>query len=116
LDAAAAVKALAALAQDHRLAVFRLLVQAGPEGMAAGSLAEAVGLQPSSMSFHLAQLGNAGLAMQQRQGRSIVYSADFQTMNALLAYLSENCCAGAGCAVPPLTDCAPVTAQKRETA
>lgn len=94
------IQALGALAQEHRLAAFRLLVQAGPDGAAAGALAEGVGLAPSSMSFHLAQLGHAGLVSQKRQGRSIIYAADYVAMNGLIAYLTENCCAGAACAPP----------------
>jgi DNA-binding transcriptional ArsR family regulator len=92
------IQALGALAQEHRLAAFRLLVQAGPEGAAAGVLADALGLAPSSMSFHLAQLGHAGLVSQKRQGRSIIYAADYGAMNGLIAYLTENCCAGSSCA------------------
>ncbi len=92
------IKALGALAQEHRLAVFRLLVQAGPEGMPAGLLADAIGVPPSSMSFHLAQLTNAGLVTQRRQSRSIIYSADFDAMNGLMGYLTENCCGGVACA------------------
>jgi DNA-binding transcriptional ArsR family regulator len=93
-----AVTALSALAQEHRLALFRLLVQAGPEGMPAGALAERLGVPNSSLSFHLAGLSRAGLVSQQRQSRSIIYRADFARMNQLLAYLMENCCAGADCA------------------
>ena len=89
---------LAALAQEHRLALFRLLVQAGEDGMAAGRIAEALGLPNSSLSFHLAQLQNAGLIAQERQGRSLIYRADYARMNALIAYLTENCCGGAPCA------------------
>lgn len=99
--AAVAVSALGALAQEHRLALFRLLVQAGAEGMAAGAIAEALGVPNSSLSFHLAQLSRAGLIRQERRGRSLIYSADYPAMNALLGYLMENCCAGAGCAVEP---------------
>lgn len=91
------IRALSALAQEHRLAAYRLLVQAGPEGMAAGALAEALKVPPSSMSFHLAQLSNAGLILQRRQSRSIIYSADFPVMNGLVAYLTENCCRGESC-------------------
>lgn len=97
MEAVGAVKALGALAQEHRLAVFRLLVQAGPEGLPAGAIADAVGVPSSSMSFHLAQLAGAGLVSQRRQSRSIIYSADFQAMNALMAYLTENCCGGSPC-------------------
>ena len=89
---------LSALAQEHRLALFRLLVQAGEDGMAAGRIAEALGLPNSSLSFHLAQLQSAGLIEQERQGRSLIYRADYSAMNALIAYLTENCCGGAPCA------------------
>lgn len=98
VDAARAVDALGALAQEHRLALFRLLVQAGADGMAAGAIAEALALPNSSLSFHLAHLTRAGLIRQRRQGRSLIYTADYAAMNALVGYLMENCCGGAGCA------------------
>lgn len=91
------IRALAALAQEHRLAAFRLLVQAGSEGIAAGVLAERIGVPASSMSFHLAQLANAGLVTQRRESRSIFYAADYAAMNGLMAYLTENCCGGLPC-------------------
>ena len=91
------IAGLSAIAQEHRLALFRLLVQAGEQGMAAGRIAEALGLPNSSLSFHLAQLQSAGLIEQERQGRSLVYRADYAAMNALIAYLTENCCGGAPC-------------------
>lgn len=97
MQADAAIRALGALAQDHRLAAFRLLVQAGPDGLAAGVLAEALRVPPSSMSFHLAQLTNAGLILQRRQSRSIIYAADYAAMGDLMSYLTENCCNGAAC-------------------
>lgn len=93
----AAVRALGALAQDHRLAAYRLLVQAGPAGLPAGVLADRLGVPASSMSFHLAQLTHAGLIAQRRQGRSLIYSADFAAMNALMGYLTENCCGRGSC-------------------
>lgn len=96
MQAAAAIEALSALAQEHRLALFRLLVEAGAEGMPAGAIAEALGLPNSSLSFHLAQLTKAGLIRQQRQSRSLIYSVDYQAMNALVGYLMENCCRGSG--------------------
>jgi len=99
MQSSQAVRALGALAQEHRLAVFRLLVQAGPDGMAAGAIAEALAMPASSLSFHLAQLTNVGLLAQHRQGRSIVYAADFAAMNALMGFLTENCCGGIPCAV-----------------
>lgn len=98
-----ALAALGALAQEHRLAVFRLLVQAGPAGMAAGAISEAVGLAPSSLSFHLAHLARAGLIEQRRASRSLIYSADFGRMQGLVTYLVEDCCQGR----PEL--CGPVT-------
>ena len=98
------VRALAALAQEHRLAAYRLLVQAGPAGLPAGAIAEALGVPPSSMSFHLSQLSHAGLISQHRQSRSIIYAADFEAMAKLMGYLTENCCGGAPCAVETATD------------
>jgi|SRR6516164_2724532 DNA-binding transcriptional ArsR family regulator len=90
-----AVVALAALAQENRLDVFRLLVEAGPEGMPAGEVASALRLAPNTLSFHFDRLGGAGLVTVRREGRSMIYAARFETMNALLAYLTENCCKGA---------------------
>jgi DNA-binding transcriptional ArsR family regulator len=98
MESEAVVRALSALAQEHRLALFRLLVQAGPDGLAAGAIAEALGVPASSLSFHLAQLTNAGLIVQRRDGRSLIYSADYGAMTALLGFLMENCCGGAVCA------------------
>jgi len=109
LDSANAIGALGALAQEHRLALFRLLVQAGGEGMAAGAIAGALGVPNSSLSFHLAQLSRAGLVRQERRHRSIIYRADYAAMNALVGYLMENCCAGAGCAEAA---CAPLDERK----
>lgn len=104
MDSVSAVSALGALAQEHRLALFRLLVQAGEAGMPAGAIAEALGVPNSSLSFHLAQLSKAGLVRQERQHRSIIYRADYAAMNDLVGYLMENCCAGADCAA--VTGCA----------
>ena len=97
-----AIDALGALAQEHRLALFRLLVQAGQDGMPAGALASALSVPNSSLSFHLAQLHRAGLIEQRRDGRSLIYSANYAAMNQLVGYLMENCCGGAGCAPTPL--------------
>ena len=102
-----AVAALGALAQENRLEVFRLLVQAGPDGLPAGQIAERLKLAPPTLSFHLAQLKHAGLAQAKRDGRSLIYAADYDSMNELMAFLTENCCAGAGCGVPV---CAPASA------
>jgi len=107
VDSAEAVAALGSLAQEHRLAIFRLLVRAGEAGMPAGAIAEALGVPNSSLSFHLAHLTRAGLIGQQRQSRSLIYSADYAAMNGLVGFLMENCCAGAACAAEPA--CAPAT-------
>ena len=98
MKASSAIEALGALAQEHRLALFRLLVQAGEKGIAAGAIAEALGVPNSSLSFHLTQLRNAGLVLQERRHRSLIYRADYPAMNALVGYLLENCCGGAECA------------------
>jgi len=91
--------ALGALAQETRLDIFRLLVQAGGDGVAAGEIGDRLGLPLPTLSFHLAQLRHAGLALARRQGRSIIYAANYPAMNGLLAYLTENCCGGeAACA------------------
>ena len=94
-----AVQALSALAQSSRLSIFRLLVQAGPEGMAAGTIGEKLALPPATLSFHLAGLTRAGLADSRQDGRFVIYSANFPGMNQLLAYLTENCCGGNSCEV-----------------
>ena len=90
-----AVTALAALAQDNRLDVFRLLVQAGPTGMPAGEIASILNLAPNTLTFHFDRLKGAGLVTVRREGRSMIYAARYETMNALLAFLTENCCQGA---------------------
>src|SRR5580700_4482106 len=90
-----AVAALAALAQDNRLAVYRLLVQAGPEGLPAGGVASALGLAPNTLTFHFDRLRQAGLVTVRREGRSMIYTAQYDAMNALIAFLTENCCRGA---------------------
>lgn len=87
-----AIAALAALAHETRLAAYRLLVQRGPEGMAAGAIAQALDVAPSSLTFHLQHLTRAGLITQRRASRQLIYAADFGVMNTLLAYLTENCC------------------------
>jgi ArsR family transcriptional regulator len=92
-----AVTALAALAQESRLAVFRLLVQAGPAGLAASRIAEALGLPSSSLSFHLKELAHARLIVPRQDGRFVIYAAQFDTMNTLLGFLTENCCGGNPC-------------------
>jgi len=103
MDQKHAIAALAALAQETRLELFRLLVTVGPEGLPAGVIAERLGVAPSSLSFHLQQLVHAGLITQRRLGRQLIYSAQYDAMNALLGYLTENCC-GRGTFCAPACD------------
>ncbi len=109
-----ALTALSALSQEHRLHAYRTLVQAGPDGLPAGQIAAALGLPPNTLSFHLDRLRQAGLVSMRRDGRSLIYSARFDTMNALIGYLTENCCGGH----PELcaTDTCSVIEHKSETA
>src|SRR5437870_1239802 len=109
-----AVAALAALAQDNRLDVFRMLVEAGPDGMPAGEVARALGLPPNTLTFHFDRLRGAGLASVRREGRSMIYAARFETMNALLGYLTENCCGGVPRKCAPTMHCAPANAKRRK--
>src|SRR3954447_12395704 len=92
MEKKAVLSALSALSQETRLDVFRLLVQAGPEGLSAGAIAESLGVAPNTLSFHLAQLNHAGLIVQRRESRSLIYSADYGRMNSLMGFLMENCC------------------------
>jgi ArsR family transcriptional regulator len=87
-----AIAAFGALAHEHRLAIYRLLVERGPEGLSAGAIGERVGLLPSSLTFHLQNLQRAGLITQQRISRQLIYGANFDAMNGLIGYLTENCC------------------------
>jgi ArsR family transcriptional regulator, arsenate/arsenite/antimonite-responsive transcriptional repressor len=102
-----AVAALAALAQDNRLDVYRLLVQAGPDGLPAGQVAAALGLAPNTLTFHFDRLRMAGLVTVKRAGRSMIYAAQYDTMNALIGYLTRNCCQGAADACGPAAACKP---------
>src|SRR3984957_8615241 len=102
-----AVAALAALAQDNRLDVYRLLVQAGPEGLPAGSVASALGLAPNTLTFHFDRLRQAGLVTVRREGRSMIYAARYDTMNGLIAYLTEDCCGGRPQECVPAVACKP---------
>ncbi|WP_250536558.1 metalloregulator ArsR/SmtB family transcription factor [Caballeronia sp. AZ10_KS36] len=97
MDPNLAVRALSALAHESRLAIFRTLVVAGPEGLPAGDIAQQLGLSPPSLSFHLKDLSNAELVKARQSGRFIFYSANFDAMNGLIGFLTENCCAGAEC-------------------
>lgn len=114
MDMNAAIVALGALAGEHRLALFRLLVQAGNDGLAAGTIAEKLGVPNSSLSFHLAQLRGAGLIAQERQHRSLIYRANYPAMNALVDYLTENCCVGVDCA-PTSRSASPSTQAQRKS-
>jgi ArsR family transcriptional regulator, arsenate/arsenite/antimonite-responsive transcriptional repressor len=107
-----AVAALAALAQESRLAVFRLLVQAGPDGMAAGQVAEELGIAPNTLTFHFDRLKGAGLVTVRRDGRSMIYAARYEAMNGLIAFLTENCCQGAACT--PAAECKPRRAKRNK--
>ena len=110
-----AITALAALAQESRLDIFRLLVQAGPEGMPAGQIGECLALPSATLSFHLAQLRQAGLVGFRRDGRSLIYAATYPAMNALMAYLTENCCRGDAAACG-LDACLPANREKLDEA
>jgi ArsR family transcriptional regulator, arsenate/arsenite/antimonite-responsive transcriptional repressor len=104
------VGALSALAHEHRLKIYRLLVERGPDGLPAGIIGEKIGLLPSSLTFHLQNLQRAGLILQQRVSRQLIYSADFEVMNGLIGYLTENCCAGSGSSCGKV--CEPVRPKK----
>lgn len=97
METSQAVEALAALAQASRLQIYRLLVEAGPEGMPAGRIGEALSLPPATLSFHLSQLTRAGLASSRQEGRFVIYSTDFENMNALVGFLTDNCCGSGPC-------------------
>lgn len=98
METKSALSALSALAQESRLAVFRALVQAGPEGLAAGAISEYTGIPPSSLSFHLKELAHANIVESRQEGRFVIYNANFSTMNELLSFMTENCCGGSSCA------------------
>ncbi|MBV8574437.1 MAG: helix-turn-helix transcriptional regulator [Acetobacteraceae bacterium] len=108
-----AVAALAALAQDNRLDIFRLLVQAGPDGMPAGAVATALDLAPNTLTFHFDRLRMAGLVTVRREGRSMIYAAQYERMNALLAFLTENCCQGLPEACAPADACKPAASKRK---
>jgi ArsR family transcriptional regulator len=107
MEKSTVLAALAALSQESRLDIYRLLVQTGPEGLPAGQIGERLGLPSATLSFHLNQLRQADLVSFRREGRSLIYAAAYETMNGLLIYLTENCCQGEPCGVPC---CEPATA------
>jgi DNA-binding transcriptional ArsR family regulator len=108
------IAALSALAHEHRLTIFRLLVEQGPEGLPAGVIAEKVGLQPSSLTFHLQHLTRAGLLIPRRASRQIFYAADFAAMSSLVGYLTENCCTAPGASSSD--ECQPAVTEPTRTA
>ncbi|WP_454017675.1 ArsR/SmtB family transcription factor [Azospirillum sp. Marseille-Q6669] len=110
MEKKSALAALTALSQETRLDIFRLLVEAGPAGRSAGAIAEALGVAPATLSFHLSNLSHAGLIVQRRESRSLIYSADFERMNGLLGFLSENCCGRPVNAASCTPICAPLPA------
>jgi DNA-binding transcriptional ArsR family regulator len=110
MDNKTAITALAALAQESRLAAFRLLVQVGPEGLAASKIAEQLEVAPSALSFHMKELSHAGLVTARSEGRFVIYSANFDRMNGLLGFLTENCCGGNVCS--PVKECCPGAEEK----
>jgi ArsR family transcriptional regulator, arsenate/arsenite/antimonite-responsive transcriptional repressor len=112
METSDAVAALSALAQDNRLDVFGLLVQAGPDGIPAGKVAATLGLAPNTLTFHFDRLRQAGLVTVRRDGRSMIYAAQFETMNALLGFLTENCCGGAPEKCTPALACKPASTCK----
>lgn len=107
MESSSVVKALAALAQASRLEIFRALVVAGEAGLTPGAVAEALGLAPNTLSFHLKELVHAELVSQERAGRNLIYRARFERMNAVLAYLTDNCCQGQPCAASPASTACP---------
>jgi DNA-binding transcriptional ArsR family regulator len=105
MESIAVIKALAALAQSSRLEVFRSLVVAGEAGLTPGALSESLGVAPNTLSFHLKELVHADLVTQERVGRNLVYRAQYDRMNAVLAYLTQNCCQGQACLTEATTQC-----------
>jgi DNA-binding transcriptional ArsR family regulator len=115
MDATQTVAALSALAHEHRLAIYRMLVERGPNGLPAGTIAERLGVPPSSLTFHLQHLLRAGLVTQRRLSRQLIYAADFDAMNGLVGFLTENCCGQGHAACLPATP-APAPAKSRKAA
>ena len=108
------IKALAALAQDSRLAIFRLLIQSGPPGLSVGKIAGHLDIAPATLSFHLKELSLAGLLTSRQEGRFVIYSASFATMNDLIGFLTQNCCGGNSCT--PVIACDPARATEKRHA
>ena len=115
MNSAQTVEAFGALAHEHRLAIYRLLVERGPEGMSAGGIAERLGIVPSSLTFHVQALQRAGLITQRRVSRQLFYAADFDSMNQLIDYLTKNCCGGAQVCAPACKPAVPVAKPSTKT-
>lgn len=113
METSNAVAALAALAQESRLSVFRLLVRAGPAGLAAGRISTELGIPPSSLSFHLKELLHANMVLSRQEGRFVIYVANYQTASDLIGFLSENCCVGSPCDCGSLSSCSPESGRER---
>ena len=113
MDSDLAVQSLGALAHETRLAIFRMLVEQGPDGLSAGMIAEQLGIPPSSLTFHVQHLHRAGLVTQRRVSRQLIYAANFDSMNGLVAFLTENCCGQAGATCAPV--CTPAKATTART-
>ena len=105
METKSAITALLALAQDSRLAIFRALIQVGPEGMSAGKIGDLTNIAPSSVSFHMKELAHAGIVSARKEGRFVIYTANFNAMNELIAFLTENCCSGHPCLSTPRQVC-----------
>ena len=116
MKTAAVIDALAALAHENRLAIYRLLIERGPQGLPAGAIGDRVGLAPSSLTFHLQSLHRAGLITQTRASRQLIYAADFGAMNELVGYLTDNCCAESGACAPTCKPTAREKASRRKVA
>ena len=115
MEKTSVIDALAALSQENRLDTYRLLVQAGPNGVSAGEIAAALGLPPNTLSFHFDRLRQAGLVTVRRNGRSMIYAARYETMNGLIGFLTENCCGGQPERCAPAAACAPGIKTEKET-
>jgi len=114
MESSQVIKALSALAQDSRLAIFRLLIQSGPQGLNVGKIAGRLDIAPATLSFHLKELSIAGLLTSRQEGRFVIYSANFATMNDLIGFLTQNCCGGNSCT--PVVACDPMRATEKHHA
>jgi ArsR family transcriptional regulator, arsenate/arsenite/antimonite-responsive transcriptional repressor len=116
MKAAAVIEALGALAHEHRLSIYKLLVERGPEGLPAGHIGTKLKLVPSSLTFHLQNLQRAGLISQRRESRQLIYSADYEAMNGVVGYLTENCCVGSSKCAPTCKPARPIAPKRKAAA